>query len=261
MNKEAFTWGRRAAADLEAVAKLAFPAEPVPLTRPAAKSLADVVALRVKDLTAYQNRKYAERYERFMVDVRRIEAEKGKGKTGLAEAVARNLYKLMAYKDEYEVARLYTDGAFLKQLSEQFQGEYKMKFHLAPPMIAPRDARTGHLQKMTFGPWMMPAFRLLAKMKVLRGTALDIFGRSAERKMERKLIGEYEATVRTLLNSLTPDNHALAVEIASIPDAIRGYGHIKDKAIAEAKAKEAELLKAWHDPSKAGLWSQRAAAE
>jgi indolepyruvate ferredoxin oxidoreductase len=261
MNKEAFAWGRRAAHDLEAVAKIAFPAEPVPLARPAAKSLTDIIALRVKDLTAYQNRKYAERYERLVGEVRRIEGEKGKGKTGLAEAVARNLYKLMAYKDEYEVARLYTDGTFLKQLREQFQGEYTMKFHLAPPLLAPRDARTGHLRKMTFGPWMMPAFRMLAKMKVLRGTALDIFGRSAERRTERKLIDEYEATVKTLLNSLTPDNHALAVEIAAIPDAIRGYGHIKEKSIAEAKAKEATLLKAWHDPSKAGMWSQRAAAE
>jgi indolepyruvate ferredoxin oxidoreductase len=260
-NKEAFTWGRRAAVDLEAVAKIAFPAEPVRLARPAAKSLTDIIALRVKDLTAYQNRKYAERYERLVGEVRRIEGEKGKGKTGFAEAVARNLYKLMAYKDEYEVARLYTDGTFLKQLREQFQGEYTMKFHLAPPLLAPRDPATGHLQKMTFGAWMMPAFKLLAKMKVLRGTPLDIFGRSAERKMERKLIDEYEATVKTLLNSLTPDNHALAVEIASIPDAIRGYGHIKDKAIAEAKAKEATLLKAWHDPSKASLWTARAAAE
>jgi indolepyruvate ferredoxin oxidoreductase len=261
MNKEAFAWGRRAAHDLDAVAKIAFPTEPVPLARPAAKSLTDIIALRVKDLTAYQNRKYAERYERLVGDVRRVEGEKGKGKTGLAEAVARNLYKLMAYKDEYEVARLYTDGAFLKQLNEQFQGEYKMKFHLAPPLLAPRDPRTGHLQKMTFGPWIMPAFRMLAKMKFLRGTALDIFGRSAERRMERKLIDENEATVKTLLNSLSPDTHALAVEIASIPDAIRGYGHIKEKSIAEAKAKEATLLKAWHDPSKAGLWSQRVAAE
>jgi indolepyruvate ferredoxin oxidoreductase len=261
MNKEAFAWGRRAAIDLESVARIAFPAEPVPLARPAAKSLADVIAIRVKDLTAYQNRKYAERYERFMVDVRRIEAEKGKGKTGLAEAVARNLYKLMAYKDEYEVARLFTDGTFQRQLNEQFQGEYKMKFHLAPPLLAPRDPATGHLQKMTFGAWMMPAFRVLAKLKFLRGTALDIFGKSAERRAERKLIDEYEATVRTLLNSLAPDNHALAVEIASIPDAIRGYGHIKEKAIKDARAKETELLKAWHDPSKAGLWSARQAAE
>ncbi len=261
MNKEAFAWGRRAAVDLEAVAKIAFPAEPVPLARPAAKSLADIIATRVKDLTAYQNRKYAEGYEKFLIDVRRIEAEKAKGKTGLAEAVARNLYKLMAYKDEYEVARLYTDGTFVKQLNDQFQGEYTMKFHLAPPLIAPRDPRTGELQKMTFGAWMMPAFRLLAKLKFLRGTAFDIFGKTAERRLERKLIGEYEATVKTLLNSLTPDNHALAIEIASVPDAVRGYGHIKDKAIKEAKAKENELLKAWHDPSKAGLWSARAAAE
>ncbi|MGH7004005.1 MAG: DUF6537 domain-containing protein, partial [Alphaproteobacteria bacterium] len=261
MNKESFAWGRRAAVDLEAVVKIAFPNEPVPLTRPAAKTLTDVIALRVKDLTAYQNRTYAERYERFLVDVRRIEGEKAKGRTGLAEVVARNFYKLMAYKDEYEVARLFTDGGFQRQLNEAFQGEYKMKFHLAPPLLAPRDPATGHLQKMNFGPWMMPAFRALARMKFLRGSWLDPFGKSAERKTERRMIDEYEATVRTLLNGLTPDNHALALEIASIPDAIRGYGHIKDKSIAEAKAKEAELLNAWHDPTKAALWSARQAAE
>jgi len=260
-NKEAFAWGRRAAFDPDAVAKIAFPAEPVPLASRQPKSLADTIALRVKDLTAYQNRKYAERYERFLVDVRRIEGEKARGKAGLAEAVARNLYKLMAYKDEYEVARLFTDGGFQRQLGETFQGQYKMKFHLAPPLLAPRDPATGHLQKMTFGAWMMPGFRTLAKLKFLRGSWLDPFGKSAERKMERKLIAEYQATVRTLLNGLTPDNHALALEIADIPDAIRGYGHIKEKSIAEAKAKEAELLKAWHDPTKAALWNARQAAE
>src|ERR1041384_3928653 len=156
----------------------------------------------------------------------------------------------MAYKDEYEVARLFTDGQFQRQLDQAFQGEYKMKFHLAPPLLAPRDPATGHLQKMTFGAWMMPAFKLLAKMRFLRGTALDPFGKSAERKDERKLVEEYEATVRTLLQGLSPDNHALAVEIASIPDAIRGYGHIKESSIKAARAKEAELLKAWHDPTK-----------
>ncbi|MCW5770758.1 MAG: indolepyruvate ferredoxin oxidoreductase family protein, partial [Rhodospirillaceae bacterium] len=261
MNKESFAWGRRAAVDLPAVAKIAFPAEPVPLARPAAKSLADIIALRTKDLTAYQNRSYAERYERLVGEVRRVEAEKAKGRSGLAEAVARNLYKLMAYKDEYEVARLFTDGAFQRQLRDAFQGSYKMKFHLAPPLLAPRDPANGHLQKMTFGAWMMPAFRLLASLKGLRGSWLDPFGKSAERKMERKLIGEYEATLRTLLNALTADNHALAVEIASIPDAIRGYGHIKEKSIEEAKAKEATLLKAWHDPTKAAMWNAKAAAE
>jgi len=260
-NKEAFTWGRRAAVDPDAVAKMAFPAEPVPLASRQPKSLADTIALRVKDLTAYQNRKYAERYERLLMEVRRIEGEKARGRTGLAEAVARNFYKLMAYKDEYEVARLYTDGSFRRQLHEAFQGEYKMKFHLAPPLLAPRDPATGHLQKMTFGAWMMPAFGVLAKLKFLRGSWLDPFGKSAERKAERRLIEEYAATVRTLLNGLTPDNHALAVEIASIPDAIRGYGHIKEKAIKDAKAMETELLNAWHDPTKAALWNAKQAAE
>jgi len=246
--------------DIDAVAKMAFPAEPVPLASRQPKSLADTIALRVKDLTAYQNRAYAERYERLLTEVRRVESEKSRGKTGLVEAVARNFYKLMAYKDEYEVARLYTDGSFKKQLAAAFQGDFKMKFHLAPPLLAPRDA-AGHLQKMTFGAWMMPAFGVLAKLKFLRGSWLDPFGKSAERKNERAMIGDYEATVRTLLNGLTPDNHALAVEIAGIPDAIRGYGHIKEKSVKDAKAKETELLKAWHDPTKAALWNAKQAAE
>jgi indolepyruvate ferredoxin oxidoreductase len=260
-NKESFAWGRRAAVDLEAVAKIAFPSEPMPLARPAAKLLNDIVAIRVRDLTAYQSRRYAARYERLVGEVRRVEGEKARGKTGLADAVARNFYKLMAYKDEYEVARLFTDGQFQRQLHDAFQGDYKMKFHLAPPLLAPRDPRTGHLQKMTFGAWLMPVFRLLAAMKFLRGSWLDPFGKSAERKAERKLIGEYEATIRALLGGLTPDNHALAVEIASVPDMIRGYGHIKEPSIKTARAKEAELLKAWHDPAKSALWSAREAAE
>ncbi len=260
MNRDAFTWGRHAAIDLAAVAKSAFPAEPVPLARPVAKTFDEIVARRIEDLTAYQNESYAKHYEMLVRQAQRAEADRAKGLHGLAEAVARNLYKVMAYKDEYEVARLYTDGGFARQLGQTFQGEYKMKFHLAPPLLARRDDK-GHLIKMTFGPWMMPAFRVLAKMKFLRGTAFDIFGRSAERKAERKLIADYEATLRALLEKLAPDNHALALEIASIPDAIRGYGHVKEKAMAEAAAKHAELMRAWNDPATARLWGQKKAAE
>ncbi len=260
-NRDSFAWGRRAALDLEGVAKIAFPAEPLPLSRRAAKTLEETIALRVADLTAYQNRAYAGRYERLVRAAERAEAEKAKGKTGLAMAVARNFYKLMAYKDEYEVARLFTDGGFERQLHQAFEGKFTRKFHLAPPLIAPRDPTTGHLRKMTFGPWLMPAFGLLARLKFLRGTWLDIFGKTEERRTERRLIADYERTVAALMEKLTPDNHALAVEIASIPDAIRGYGHIKEKAIGEANAKETDLMKAWHDPASARLWSERRAAE
>jgi indolepyruvate ferredoxin oxidoreductase len=176
--------------------------------------------------------------------------------TGLAEAVARNTFKLLAYKDEYEVARLYTDGSFAKKLSKQFEGDFTLKFHLAPPLMAPRDPETGRLIKREFGPWMMPAFRLLASLKRLRGTAFDIFGKTEERKMERRLITEYEAIVEEILAALTPQNHALAVQLASLPERIRGFGHVKERNIKESKAREAELIAAFRAPV-----TERAAAE
>ncbi|MGA2129680.1 MAG: DUF6537 domain-containing protein, partial [Xanthobacteraceae bacterium] len=194
-------------------------------------------------LTAYQNAAYAERYRRLAAEAQRIEAAKAPGKTGLAEAVARYLFKLMAYKDEYEVARLYTDGAFAKQVAAQFDGDnLRFEFHLAPPILAPTDGKTGQPKKLSFGPWMMPAFRLLAKLKVLRGTAFDPFGRSAERRTERKLIADYEALLADIFEKLNADNHHLAVALASLPEKIRGYGYVKARHLAAAKAEEANLL-------------------
>jgi indolepyruvate ferredoxin oxidoreductase len=157
----------------------------------------------------------------------------------------------MAYKDEYEVARLYTDGEFLRKLGSQFEGDYKLTFHLAPPLLAERDASTGHLKKREYGAWMMSAFRLLASMKRLRGTAFDIFGRSDERRMERRLIGEYEATIDDILVTLDQSNHAMAVQIAEIPESIRGFGHVKEKNVQAAKAREASLLAAYRAPASA----------
>jgi indolepyruvate ferredoxin oxidoreductase len=158
--------------------------------------------------------------------------------------VARYLYKLMAYKDEYEVARLYTDGDFLKAVAKRFKGG-TMKFHLAPPLLAKRDPVTGHLRKKVFGPWMMSAFGLLARLKFLRGTAIDPFGRSEERKGERALIDDYRQSISEVIAGLSPDNHALAVEIASIPEQIRGYGHVKERHLAPAKRKWADLMAAY----------------
>ena len=165
-------------------------------------------------------------------------AEQKTGKSGLAEAVARNYAKLLAYKDEYEVARLYADAAFQAGLERQFEGDYKLRFHLAPPLFASRDPKTGHLLKQEFGSWMLPAFKLLAKFKFLRGTAFDPFGYTAERKVERALIGEYEVLVGELLATLTATNHDLAVHLASVPDDIKGYGHVKDAHLAKARRKQ-----------------------
>ena len=146
------------------------------------------------------------------------------------------------------MARLYAEAAFAAGLNQQFEGDYKLKFHLAPPLFARRDPRTGHLIKQEFGPWVLPLFRMLAKFKFLRGTAFDIFGLSQERKTERALIGQYETLVDELMGGLTPANHALAVKLASIPDDIRGYGHVKDAHLAKAKRKEADLLAQWRNP-------------
>jgi indolepyruvate ferredoxin oxidoreductase len=256
MNTAAFRWGRRAAADRAAVEKLAAPpATVVPFTR-IARTLDEIVAVRMKHLTVYQNAALAERYKALVDRVRAAEQKATPGRSELAEAVARNYAKLLAYKDEYEVARLYADAAFDAQVSGQFEGDYKLKFHLAPPLFSSRDPKTGHLIKQEFGAWMLPAFRMLAKLKGLRGTKLDIFGYTQERKTERALIGEYEALVAELLAGLSPANHVLAVKLASIPDDIKGYGHVKDAHLEKAKKKEVDLLNQWRNPE-----AMRAAAE
>jgi len=242
MNQAAFRWGRRAAVDLAAVEAIAKPKE-VDENRRLSQSLAETIERRVAFLTAYQNARYAKRYWALVDKTLAVEAAKAPGKAGLAEAVARYLFKLMAYKDEYEVARLYTDGAFLKQVENEFGGEnLRFEFHLAPPILTKPDGRTGAPKKMSFGPWMMTGFKWLAKFKVLRGTPFDPFGRSEERRTERKLVTDYEAMLAEILDKLTPDNHALAVGLAVIPEKIRGFGHVKARHLVAAKADEAALL-------------------
>ena len=240
MNTQAFLWGRRAAHNLQAVEKIV--AHEDEMAPPPAHTLDEMVARRADFLTAYQDRAYAERYRALVDRARTAEAKVMPGADALAKAVARNAFKLMAYKDEYEVARLYTDGAFEHELKKRFEGDFTLNFHLAPPLLAKRDPATGHLQKRQFGPWMMSGFRMLAKLKRLRGTPLDIFGYTAERRTERALIAEYEATVGELLAGLKPELHGLAVEIASIPEQIRGFGHVKERNLATAKAHEQALL-------------------
>jgi indolepyruvate ferredoxin oxidoreductase len=246
-SKRTFAWGRLAAHNLAAVQAAAKPTMRV--EKPVARTLTEIVAKRVELLTGYQDSAYAERYRRFVERVASVEKERARGRSGLAEAVAKSLYKLMAYKDEYEVARLYTDGAFLAKLGAQFEGDYKLTFHLAPPLFAERDAETGQLKKREYGAWMMSAFRVLAGLKKLRGTAFDVFGYTEERKMERRLIAEYEATIDSLLATLDQNNHALAVQIASVPETMRGFGHVKEKNVMAAKAREASLLATYRTPA------------
>ncbi len=212
-----------------------------------AQSLDEVIPRRIAFLTDYQDATYAQRYRALVERVRAHEAQRVPGSSALTEAVARYAFKLMAYKDEYEVARLYTRGDFQRRLQQQFEGDYTVRFHLAPPLLAKKDAH-GHLIKREYGPWMFSAFKLLARLKFLRGGKLDVFGYTAERRSERQLIVDYLATVDGLLDSLDADNVGLAAQIASIPEHIRGYGHVKEAHLREAKAREAALLAQWRNP-------------
>jgi len=244
MNLAAFRFGRRAAFDATSVEALVKPApEAASDARRLSQGLDEMVSRRVAFLTDYQNASYAARYKALVDQVKAAEAAKAPGKSGLADAVARYLFKLMAYKDEYEVARLYAEPSFLAQVKNEVAGDnLTLKFHLAPPLLAAKDKVTGVPKKMTFGPWMLPAFRLLAKFKGLRGTPFDIFGYSEERRTERKLIDDYAALLAEIMVKLTPDNHAVAVGLANIPEKIRGFGHVKARHLTAAKADEAALL-------------------
>ncbi len=239
-NKIAFTWGRRAAHDWASVKRLLTLTQVIamPSKRDSVEAL---VARRVELLTAYQNAAYATEYKAF---VNRVAA---KGNKPLTEAVAKYLYKLMAYKDEYEVARLHADTSFLDKIAAQFEGDYKLNYHLAPPMIAKKNEK-GQLIKQKFGPSMLTGFKFLAKLKGLRGTALDIFGYTEERKMERALIGEYKASIEEVLRLLSTENAVVAVEIARIPELIKGYGHVKERNVQAARIKLTALLAQLREP-------------
>ena len=215
------------------------------------QSLDETIGRRVAFLAAYQNDAYAKRYEEFVARVRAAEQSKAPGSTQLTSMVARYLFKLMAYKDEYEVARLFTQTDFTKRIASQFEGDYTINMHLAPPLWAKADPVTGEPRKRRFGPWMLSAMRVLAKFKFLRGTALDVFGYAEERRIERQLIADYEKTVNELLQGLDAGRLPLAAEIAAIPEFIRGYGHVKARHLADAKAREAQLLEQWRDPNAA----------
>jgi indolepyruvate ferredoxin oxidoreductase len=250
MNREAFRWGRRAAAAPAAIEALLAPDGPA---QPPPASLEELVERRAADLAAYQDAAYAARYRELVGRVRAAEAAKAPGRQGLAEAVARSYHKLLAYKDEYEVARLYSDGRFAARLAAQFEGRPRLRVHLAPPLLARRDPATGLPRKAAYGPWMLRLFGLLARLKGLRGTPFDPFGYSAERRLERRLIADYEALIAELILRLDRDRHGLAVELATLPEQIRGFGHVKARHLAAAKAREASLLAAWRQPATATL--------
>ena len=238
-NIAAFDLGRVAAAEPERLESL----KPAPVIPVAERPIEEIVTRRVAHLTGWQDAAYAARYADLVARVQAAEA--ALGLKGLAKAVALNAAKVMAYKDEYEVARLYTDGSFRTALGAAFSGDMKLKVWLAPPLFAPKDRATGVPKKIAFGGWIFPVFGLLAKLKGLREGPLDVFGRTEERRAERALRDRYLAGVERLIEGLTAANHALALEIASLPDAIRGFGHVKEAAMAKAAETEAALWARW----------------
>jgi indolepyruvate ferredoxin oxidoreductase len=249
MNRRAFRWGRRAVHDPQAVEALAAPAMGLPEHRERSAGLDELIERRVGYLTDYQDAAYAARYRALVERVRAVEAERMRGRSELTEAVARYYFKLLAYKDEYEVARLHTDGRFLSQLQRQFEGQPRLKIHLAPPMLAPRDPHTGELKKRAYGPWILTAMKYLARLKRLRGTPFDPFGYSEERRLERRLIAEYEAVIEEALAQLGPESYEIAVELARLPEQIRGFGHVKERHLESARRRESELLAALRLPA------------
>lgn len=246
-NKRAFLWGRRAAHDMATVEKVAAPTAVTAAVQTTA--LEDIVEKRFAFLRDYQDEAYARRYKDLVVQVQTAEARVVHDDDTLARTVARYYFKLLAYKDEFEVARLYTELGFLDTVASQFEGNYKLNFHLAPPILAERDPETGIARKKAYGRWVLIAFKLLAKLRFLRGGPLDPFNRTAERKRERSLITEYETVIDTLLKQLNANNHPVAVEIAGLPEQIRGYGHVKERHIDAVKARETELLTSYRNPA------------
>jgi indolepyruvate ferredoxin oxidoreductase len=247
MNREAFRFGRLAAHDRTALDRIAAPHA----TPRALETLDEIVAYRAHHLAAYQDEALAERYRIRVRALADIEAARTPGSSGLAIATARAYHKLLAYKDEYEVARLYTDGSFAREVEAQFEGVRRVEFHLAPPILSRfyKDKRTGAPRKIRLGGWMMPVFRLLARGKTLRGTRWDLFGYTAERRLERQMIADYERLLDEIGSRLSPATHATAVALARLPEDVKGFGHIKDASLAKAKKREALLLAELRNPA------------
>ena len=248
MNRNAFRFGRLAAHDRSALDRIVK----VPKTK-APSTLAEMVAFRANHLEGYQNKALAERFQARVQRFADLEKSKTPGRSGLAEAVARGYFKLLSYKDEYEVARLYTDGRFEKAVAENFDGQLRLEFHLAPPLMSwfNKDKVTGQPRKMSFGAWMLPAFKMLAKGKALRGGWLDVFGYSAERRLERRMIRDYEVLLDEVEQRLSADTHRTAVALASVPEDIKGFGHVKHANYEKALKKQEALLAMLRDPKPA----------
>ncbi|MCB1462211.1 MAG: indolepyruvate ferredoxin oxidoreductase family protein, partial [Nitratireductor sp.] len=258
MNLEAFAWGRRAAAEPDRMAELVDGVKARTVSRQKAGTLPEAIELRVAFLADYQDARYAQRYARILENVREAESRIEPESQALSEAVAYSLFKLMAYKDEYEVARLYTNGEFEKQVASAFEGErMRFEFHLSPPLLARKDKATGLPRKLRFGPWIFPVFKLLASLKFLRGTVFDAFGYTQERRTERQLVVEFEERIAEIVSRLTTDNLDVAVQLAGMPQKIRGYGHVKERNLKKAREEESRLIAQFRAPKQtAGKFSE-----
>jgi indolepyruvate ferredoxin oxidoreductase len=247
MNVDAFRWGRRAAHQPEFVRELAENRAGAKAAPKLAETLDEMVARRASFLADYQNEAYATRFRDQVAAIRAAEDAAVAGSTAVTEAVAKSLFKLMAIKDEYEVGRLYTDGTFRRQLAEQFEDWSKLEFHLAPPILGRTDD-SGKAKKSSFGPWMMKGFGVLAALKGLRGTVFDVFGYTQERKMERRLLAEFEGDLKLIAGKLAPGRIDAAAALASVPMLIRGFGHVKEANAAKAASERSRLINRLNDP-------------
>lgn len=247
-NLDAFNWGRFAAHDTRGLENILQSVSPLPEAGLRAETLDEVIERRVRFLENYQNAAYGAHYRTRVESIRKLELERMPSSSALVNAVAQGLFKLMAYKDEYEVARLYSDGAFRKQLDKLFTGDAKLEFHLAPPILARKDPLSGRPVKRRYGPWAMRLFSLLARAKGLRGSFLDPFRFSEDRKLERRLIEDYEQMLDEVIKGLTSDTHGIAVELAALPQTIRGFGPVKQAAADAADARREELLAVFKSP-------------
>jgi indolepyruvate ferredoxin oxidoreductase len=239
-NKRAFQWGRLAASDMAKINTV--------ITAPAQSensqdlSLDQVIERHFNDLIRYQNTTYADHYKKAVENARTHASDRLGTDQEIGMLVAKYLYKVMAYKDEYEIGRLYSDPAFLEKLQAQFDGNYKLKFNLAPPLLSRKDKVTGHPKKITFGAWMLPIFKLLAKSKGLRGSMFDVFSYTQERKTERQLITDYNDLITKVVPQVTHENKAIVTELLSLPEHIRGYGHVKEESMIKTRDRWQELL-------------------
>jgi indolepyruvate ferredoxin oxidoreductase len=249
LNKEAFLWGRRAALSPSSAERVLVAAKPMRESLQISTSLDELIERKVTFLSEYQNAAYGKRYRTLVNRVREWERIVMPRQDAVTRAVANGYFKLLAYKDEYEVARLHSSPEFVESLKQQFEGDFRIAFNLAPPGLTGRDELTGEPRKKEYGAWILPVFRTLAKLKVLRGTPLDVFGYTAERRMERGLIIRYEQTVDEIIRHGTACNYQAVVRAASMVEKIRGYGHVKERNFKSVDAEWTDSVARLSKPS------------